>query len=241
MNRGFLSLLLAALLAACQAPAPDPQALIRQAVEAHGAAACDSLDIAFRFRGRDYRIERSGGQYRYTRSFADSSGALRDLLTNAGFERSVNGQPVSLPDSLARAYAQSVNSVAYFFLLPCPLLDPAVQARYIGEIRIRDTAYHQVEITFRTEGGGQDHQDRFIYWLRQDGGYLDYLAYEYQREEGGIRFRKARNARTVKGFRVQDYINYKADPAHVSLESCARAWEAGELQELSRIEQEELR
>jgi hypothetical protein len=239
MNRAFLPFLL--LWAACRAPAPDPQALLRQAVEAHGTAACDSLDLSFRFRGRDYRIERKGGQYRYTRSFADSTGELRDLLSNEGFERSLNGQRVDLPDSLARAYAQSVNSVAYFFLLPCPLLDPAAQARYLGETRIRDTAYHQVEIRFAQEGGGQDYQDRFIYWLRKEGGYLDYLAYEYHSEEGGIRFRKAIHPQTVKGFRVQEYINYKADPARTPLEATARAWEAGELKELSRIEQEALR
>lgn len=39
---------------------------------------------------------------------------------------------------------------------------------------------------------------------------MDFLAYEYNVNGGGVLFREAFNSRMIEGMRFQDYINYGA-------------------------------
>lgn len=67
---------------------------------------------------------------------------------------------------------------------------------------------------------------------------MDYFAYEYQRDEGGSRFRKAYNQREVGGILFADYINYEGPYPTDSLASFDKFYEQGKLEELSVIESE---
>ena len=232
-------------LPACQEPAhepPDADALIAQAIEAHGGAAYDSSLVSFRFRGRDYRATRQGGNFVYERAFEDDSlGEVVDVLTNEGFFREVEGEEVALPDTLAQAYRESVNSVIYFALLPYPLQDPSVQASYVGRESLGKGVYDLVEVTFKQADGGTDFQDVFRYWFHTETHTMDYLAYSYQTEGGGLRFREAYNPREVGGIRFQDYVNYQADYQTHTLADLSQLFAADQLEELSRIEIEAVR
>ncbi|MEL7534879.1 MAG: DUF6503 family protein, partial [Bacteroidota bacterium] len=133
-------------------------------------------------------------------------------------------------------YSNSVNSVLYFIRLPYGLNDPAVNKKYLGEESIKGKKYHKIEVTFEQEGGGKDYDDVFVYWLDQQSHYLDYLAYSYETDGGGLRFRKAFNARTIGGIRFQDYVNYKAElQAGREAASLGLLYEAAELDSLSSI------
>lgn len=227
---------MAVLLAgACRPAAPGAAELISRCIEAHGGAAYASLDVRFTFRERSYRMVRHEGLFRYERSWQDSSGTVRDILSNSGFRRELDGREVLLPDSLAAKYSASVNSVCYFALLPAPLADEAVQAAYAGEARIKGQRYHKLRVTFRQEGGGTDFQDEFYYWIHPETFTLDYLAYSYHTEEGGLRFREAIGAQQAGGIRLQDYTNYSADPAQWQVQDLDRAFEQGALKRLSEI------
>ncbi len=201
---------------------PDmAQTIIDKAIAAHGGALYDTSYVSFTFRDRYYTRNRKQGMYTYERIFInpeDSTQEVRDILNNDGFVREINGKQVSVPDTMAFKYSNSINSVIYFALLPYRLNDPAVIKRYLGQSTIKDVPYHKIEITFQQEGGGKDFEDVFIYWVHPENYTVDYLAYLYYTDEGGIRFREAFNPRTINGIRFQDYVNYKLSdeyPVHI--------------------------
>jgi len=248
MCRRWLALLGTGLLCACQ-PAgerqPDPPAgsratqILQQVLTTHGCDRIDPARIRFGFRGRTYLAERQAGRFRYERRFrSEQSDSIRDILTNGGFRRLIQGQETALSPKDSSAYANSVNSVIYFALLPCFLKDPAVQPAYLGQTRLKGEPYHKIRVAFRQEGGGKDYEDTFVYWFHRDRHTLDYLAYNYLTDGGGARFREAFNIREVGGIRFADYINYKPRTDRRDVAEFDRLFEQGELEALSRIELE---
>ena len=65
----------------------------------------------------------------------------------------------------------------------------------------------------------QTHQDVYYYWIHQESYLIDYLAYSFQNDGGGTRFRKAVNRRNIDGVIFQDYENYRPVEKFVPLES----------------------
>jgi hypothetical protein len=218
--RRFFALCAAALLlvtGACESPEPAPSAaaVIDSARTAHGAPVLDRAVVTFQFRGDAYRLRHDEGRLHYRRSYTDSLGrSVTDGFTNDTLYRLVEGDTVSLSASERDDIETTVNSVAYFALLPEPLGDPAVEPTYSGRDTIDGVPYHRIQVTFRQEGGGEDWEDIFVYWFRADTYAMDYLAYAYGlggNEEAGTRFREAYNVRRVNGVRVADYYNYTLD------------------------------
>ncbi len=205
------------LLGACQSPnsSPSAAAVIDSARAAHGASVLNRAVVTFDFRGDAYRTRQDGGVFHYRRAYTDSLGrAVTEGLTNDGPYRVVEGDTVSLTPSERASVETTVNSVAYFALLPAPLGDQAVQPSYSGRDTIDGVPYHRVRVTFRQEGGGADWEDVFVYWFRAGTYDMDYLAYAFGQgpnEEAGTRFREAYNVRRRGGVRVADYHNYTAD------------------------------
>ena len=164
---------------------------------------------------------------------------IADKLDNISFVRNVNGAPAELSAKQKSGYREGLNSVVYFAMLPYKLLDKAVNAVYKGDQKIKGKNYSMVEVTFDQEGGGKDYQDIFMYWIDTETHTMDFLAYSYHVNGGGVRFREAYNPRTVSGVVFQDYVNFKADLS-ISLDKLPALWEAGELKELSRIDTEDV-
>jgi hypothetical protein len=202
----------------------------------------DRLTATFVFRDRRYGIETEGGRFRYTRDFTDTLGrSIHDELTNAGLSRTTEGKLTALSVKDSLAYAESVNSVRYFFMLPYGLYDPAVNADLLPSTTIGGTPYDRVRVSFDEAGGGVDFDDIYHYFFNRETGELDYLAYSFSANDGGIRFRKAINKRRVKGVLLQDYINYGVNGRDRDLVDIDRRYENGELPELSRILSEQVR
>jgi hypothetical protein len=229
-------------------PPDDPavsraEALIRQAQRAHGTDTLRQSLVSFGFRGARFTARLDDGRFAYTREYADSTGAaVREVLTADTLYRTVDGRPVALSLRERRSAETAVNSVVYFALLPRALTDPAVQPRHLGPAVVAGEPYEEVEVTFRREGGGPDFEDRFVYWIHRERHTVDYLAYYYHTNEGGSRFRRAVNPRTVGGWRVQDYENYTADGLGPDdIERYDDALRDGGLRLLSQIELDEVR
>lgn len=213
-----LSALLCGGLLACAAPDADEsasaraEAIIDQAIAAHGSDALDHAVVEFDFRDAHFRIRRDGGRFHYQRTYTDSLGrSVREVLSNDSLYRAVDGERLSLTEDERSSVESAVNSVTYFALLPYYLQDAAVQPEYLGVDTVAGAPYDQVRVTFRQEGGGRDWQDVFVYWFDPSDHTMDYLAYAYgfgPDEEYGTRFREAYNARTVNGIRFADYRNY---------------------------------
>lgn len=219
----------------------EAEKVIDRAIEAHGGKQFEEAKISFTFREREYGIFKSPDFFEYTREFTDSAGRVKDVLNNAGFTRTVDRIPVELEDKWIRAYSNSVNSVAYFAFLPYGLNDPAVYKEYLGETEISDQKYHVIKVTFSENGGGEDFEDEFLYWINQDSYLIDYLAYSYLTEGGGVRFRKTSNRHEIEGLVLQDYENYKPVNKETSLEELEELFLQGELELLSEIVLEDLR
>ena len=241
-------LVLAALvaLAACERPAPqgDPEALalIDRARTHHGSAALDRAEVTFSFRGTPFVLRRDGGRFRYVRTTTDSLGrTVEEVVDNDGAHRFVDGAPVPLDAAEARRVDTAVNSVAYFALLPAQLSDPAVRARLLTPDRVGGEDYDRVEVTFAQDGGGADHGDRYVYWLRRSDGQIGHYAYTYDVAPGdtaraatGTRFRVPVRARRVGGVLFQDWRNLSADSLG-RLRQFGDAYDGGRLFEVSTV------
>jgi hypothetical protein len=225
------------LLSSCQKDGEKAQRIVNETLRTHGVKLLETDTVNFTFRDHRYLHHRKNGRFHYERWPIDSAEAYRDVLTNEGFTRYRDGRKVELPAKDSSAYAQSLNSVIYFAFLPYRLNDPPVKKSYRGTDSIEGTLYHRVRITFRQKGGGEDHEDIFLYWFRKKDGRMDFLAYRYFREGGGVRFREAYDRRELEGMIVQNYRNYKA-PKDVELKDLDEMWQKGELERVSLIRTE---
>jgi len=213
------------------------QDIVDKSIEVSGGEKYLNAEISFDFRDKRYRSIREGGKFQYERQFQDSIGIIKDVLNNAGFERYINNELANIPDSMSVKYTSSVNSVHYFALLPFGLNDAAVNKSNLGEITIKDKVYHKIKVWFNQEGGGEDFEDIFIYWIDTSTFKADFIAYSYIEDDGiGIRFREAYNERFINGLRFVDYNNYKSEDTTMNLLGLGKAFEAGNLKLLSKIE-----
>ncbi len=237
----FPLLFVSLLIVSCQKE-DKAQTIVEKAIAYHGGAAYDTVDLEFDFRDMHYIVQKTGSDFHYERLQTDSTEAeIRDILTNAEAYRTIDGQKVSVPDSMMDKYKYSVNSVAYFLLLPAPLRDAAVQKEYVGEVTIKGKAYDKIKVFFTQEGGGKDHDDVFVYYFDKEDGSMDYLSYLYHVNETGMRFREAYNPQRVGGILVQDYINFAPTDSTLAvtdenLLSLDKLYGEGKLTEFSRIE-----
>ncbi|AFL84645.1 hypothetical protein Belba_2077 [Belliella baltica DSM 15883] len=234
MKYALIYLLGAFLLFSCD-PKSEAEKIIDQSIAAHGGTKFESSRISFDFRDRSYQIFKSPSAYEYIRSFSDSTGQVKDVLNNSGFTRFVNEEKVELEEKREKAFTNSVNSVAYFAYLPYGLNDPAVFKNLVGETEMDGNKYHVIKVTFSEEGGGEDFDDEFLYWINQETFLVDYLAYSYHTDGGGVRFRKAIKKHEIGGLILQDYENYKPADETVPVEEMEALYKAGELELLSEI------
>ncbi len=213
--------------------------LVNKAIKAHGGMLYDSAYYQFVFRDKLYTFNNENGTI-YTVKAKDSLGnQIEDKLENGNFTRKVNDEPIELSDKDISKYSNALNSVIYFATLPHKLNDKAVQKHYVGETVIKGEDYDVIEVSFFKEGGGKDHDDIFMYWINKKSHYINYLAYSYSVDDGGVRFRNAYNPRTIDGIRFQDYINWEA-PVGTPLQQLPTLFEKGKLKELSKIDTEDI-
>lgn len=236
----FYLLLVFALYSGCSTPVEDAQSIVQKSILAHGGSLYEKIKVEFDFRGRHFVVERNSGDFNYQRIFDDSLGTYHDILTNDGFKRLLNNQEVSLIDKWKNRYSSSVNSVVYFALLPFGLNDDAVNKNLLGEEEIKGKRYYKIEVTFSQEGGGEDFDDVFVYWISKDNYHMDYLGYYYHTNGGGIRFREGVNSRVKGGIIFSDYINYKGPAGLNDVAGLAELFKTNKLEKLSEINLENL-
>ncbi|WP_235297392.1 DUF6503 family protein [Portibacter marinus] len=250
MTRIVLISLLISLLYACdhatnkepvsEVPQTREDSLLNATIEAHGGEAYEQSAYTFTFRDRKYSFVNEGPSYRYEAKYEKNDTFFEDYMDNEKFSRKVNGEAAALTEKKETSGREGLNSVIYFATLPHKLKDPAVNKFYEGEVIIKDQAYHVIRVTFDEEGGGLDHEDNYYYWINKGSNFIDYLAYNYQVNGGGVRFREGYNKRKLGGIVFQDYVNYKA-PLGTPLAELPSLFEAGKLEKLSEINTEDVK
>lgn len=234
--RNFLILLCTLAVVGCTQN--DPQAIVDKAIAAAGGDHYLHSTIQFDFRGRHYVAKREGGKFSYERIFKsdkDSTQTLHDFVINDGFRREINGAIAEVADSMKVKYSASTNSVIYFALLPYGLNDASVKKKLLCTTELEGKSYYKIEVTFGKQGGGEDYEDVFNYWIDTEDYSIGYLSYSFS-EEGkiGYRFRKAINPRRVAGILFLDYINFKPKGTE-ALQQLEDLFKRGELEELSKV------
>ncbi|MGJ8760464.1 MAG: DUF6503 family protein [Polaribacter sp.] len=240
----YLSILFLAFLISCK-PSENKltaQQIIDKAIISSGSDKVANSEINFEFRDKKYIANRKpNGSFKLTRKQKDDKvGFISDVLSNDKFERIVNGIPYQVNDSIANILANSVNSVHYFSVLPFGLNDKAVIKKLLPSTSIKDEEYYKVQVTFSEDGGGEDFDDVFIYWIGKQDFLVDYLAYSYHTNGGGKRFRAINKEVLKNGIRFVNYDNYKPLNDGISLIDIDKAFEKNELKKLSEINLENI-
>jgi len=235
MKRSFLILLLVVLWSCTDKKSEiNAQQIVDKAIAVAGGELYNSSDISFTFRDRKYEVELRSKKRILKRILITDTSRVVDIKEGNKFQRFVNDTLVDLHDSLATNYGNSVNSVHYFAALPYGLNDLAVNKELLGEVTIKGRDYYKLKITFSEEGGGDDFDDIYLYWINKATWKPDYLAYEFHVDGGGMRFREAYNERYVNGLRFVDYKNYKPKEKG-SIITIDSLYSANELELLSDI------
>jgi len=236
-------LILIIVLSACKTETKSltAQEIIDKSILASGTQQVENSEISFEFRNNKYKAVRSNGVYKLHRIYTKDSIVINDVLTNDGYTRKENDILVSVPDSMKVRYSNSINSVHYFSVLPYGLNDKAVKKRLLKSSNVKGVDYYKIEITFSENGGGEDFEDVFIYWVRKDNFLIDYLAYAYQTNGGGKRFRELKEQCVKNGIRFVDYINYKPIEKNTKLVDLDKAYENDKLEKVSEIVLEDIR
>lgn len=212
------------------------QEIIDKSILASGTDKITNSEVSFIFRNKEYKAIREKGNFELSRSF-DS---ITDVLNNKGFTRFINKKKVQLEDTIASKYLNSVNSVHYFSVLPFGLNDKAVHKKLLPSATVKDRAYYKIEITFSEDGGGEDFEDVFIYWVAKNDFLIDYLAYSYHTNGGGKRFRVLKEQCTIQGIRFVDYHNYKPKNKNIELTNLDKTFENNQLEKVSEIVLEDI-
>jgi hypothetical protein len=210
--------------------------IINETIAVHGGKFWKQAEIKFTFRDKQYTIKNDAERFEYSELTTDSLGdSIKSVLNNNGFKIYRNNNLTEVDEGKKLADFERLNSVVYFASIPFNLNDKAVIKKYLGESRLKKESYHKIEINFRKEGGGNDFDDTFLYWINTETKKIDYFAYKYLRNGGGSRFRKLVNARLVSGIFVADNKNYKAKEKIDQLEDYEKLLIKNELIDVSDI------
>lgn len=213
--------------------------IVNRSIEVSGGHLYEMSTISFKFRDKEYVSKNKGSILE--RAFNSDSLNYVDVKTNADFQRFINDTPLTVSDSLAQLYMNSINSVHYFAQLPYHLNDKSVNRELIGTKQIKNKDYYVVKVTFDQKNGGADYEDTYYYWFNKETSKPDYLAYDFHTDGGGVRFRKAYNERYVNGIRFVDYENYQPINNAEPIAKMADLYIKNQLKLLSKIELKEVK
>jgi len=219
----------------------DVQTIVDKAIEVSGKDNFKNTEISFKFRDKTYISRGHCDHFVFKRITQKSNSIIKDFYEpGKGLKRYVQDSLIQIADTTATKYAESINSVFYFVQVPYRLNDEAVNKKYIGLDTINGKAYHNVAVNFDQEGGGTDYEDEYLYWFDEKSYKLDYLAYSFKINGGGMRFREAYNERIIDDIRFVDYKNYKPKSKNIKLKDISNAFNEGKLELLSKIENEKI-
>ena len=229
------SLLLIVLFFVACSPTYTAQELVDKSIEYSGLNNLKKSTVTFDFRDKSYEAVRNNGSFVLNRTFVKDSANYKDVLSNNGFQRFINNTEIELSEKDKNRFSNSVNSVHYFSVLPLGLNDKAVHKKVLQSVMIKGLHYYKIQVTFSEDGGGEDFDDVFIYWIRKDTFQLDYLAYKYKTNKGGVRFRELKEQCVKNGVRFVDYVNYKPVNLDIDFFSIDKLYEEGKLKKVSEI------
>lgn len=219
----------------------NAQIVVDKAIEVSGKESFKNTKISFRFREKTYISKGHCNHFIFERITKKSDSIIKDFYEpGKSLKRYVQDSLIQIADTTATKYIESINSVFYFVQLPYRLNDEAVNKKYLGLDTINGKTYHNIAVNFDKKDGGTDYEDEYLYWFDENTFKLDYLAYSFKINGGGMRFREAYNERIIEDIRFVDYKNYKPKTETLELKNISKAFKNNELELLSKIENENI-
>ncbi len=229
------------------------QELVARSIEYHGGelykstrttlelcskSGCSALDVF-----RDY------GLYEYCATAKVKAGAMvkaREQRVCASNDRATQwldgavvttGAPPGSSVALARdtSLRDWVMARVYFAFLPSRLDDPSVALEDLGSEDWEGRALRKVKVTFEA-GTSTDAADEFLYWFDPGTARLEQFAYSYERNDGGIRFRKLFNYRRKGGILFFDQENYGVNGPGLSVDLVSPEFFRDSMHHVSTVE-----
>ncbi len=127
----------------------------------------------------------------------------------------------------------------YFCFLPFRLNDPSVLKQDLGLVDWDGRSLHKVKVTFEA-GSSTDAGDQYMYWFDPETARLEYLAYSYDDNGGGLRFRRAVRHRRIGGLLFFDQENFGADGPGLSVDMIDAAFVRDSMRHVSTVRLEEI-
>ena len=149
--------------------------IVDLAIKAAGGDVIANSKIEFKFRKHYYEATRKDGNVTMKKCFDKDCSGQRDVLINSDFSRFGPSREdpnkvveIEIAEDKKARMSGGVNSVHYFSILPYNLKDGAVKKELVGTVELKGEPYYTVKVTFEKEGGGEDHDDEYLYWFHKD-------------------------------------------------------------------------
>lgn len=143
------------------------------------------------------------------------------------------------PDDL-QPYLDWAMARIYFCFLPYRLNDPGVYKQDLGLTTWEGRHLHRIKVTFEP-GSSTDASDEYMYWFDPETARLEYFAYTYDDNGGGLRFRRAINHRRLGGILFFDQENLGTEGADLSVDAIDAAYVRDQLRYVSTVRFENIK
>ncbi|MEM7585700.1 MAG: DUF6503 family protein [Acidobacteriota bacterium] len=190
---------------------------------------CFQVDAAMDGDRFDYRVRRETEETR-----------LEVRSTNETLEVWRDGVQVEIEAARAQGYRDWAMARVYFCFLPFRLNDPSVLKQDLGLVEWQGRKLHKVKVTFDA-GSSTDASDEYVYWFDPESARLEYFAYSYDDNGGGLRFRRAVNHRRVGGILFFDQENLGSEDAELSVDALDAEVVHDRLRQISTVRLENIR
>ncbi len=243
-----LSVPLSALVVLASAPVTEPVPTSRldvvdRAIEHHGGEVYGhsetELDLCSKS-GCFHVVARIDGD-RWAYAVSGKSGDSRLLVRSTDQELTVrrDGRPEPVTADKEQSFRDWAMARVYFCFLPFRLNDLSVMKQDLGPVDWDGRRLHKVKVTFQT-GTSTDAGDQYMYWFDPETARLEYFAYSYDDNGGGLRFRRAVRHRRIGGLLFFDQENLGADGPGLSVDAIDAAYVRDSMRHVSTVRLEKI-
>ncbi len=240
----WLLILLPAAVSADGAAVQRRLAIVDRAIEHHGGEIYrhseTELDLCSKSGCFRLVTRVDGDRWVYTVSGRSGGSQLRVHSAHDALVVSRNGVEESVEAGKGQRYRDWAMARVYFCFLPFRLNDPSVYKQDLGVVDWNGRRLHKVKVTFEA-GTSTDAGDGYMYWFDPETARLEYFAYSFETDGGGLRFRRAVRHRRIGGVLFFDQENLGVDGPGLSVDAIDAAYVRDSLRQISTVRLEGIR
>ncbi len=200
---------------------PHRLAIVEKAIEHHGGDLYrhseTELDVCSKSGCFHLTARVDGDRWAYTVAGKSGDSRRRVISAHDGLQVWKNGEIEAVEAGEEQRYRDWAMARVYFCFLPFRLGDESVYQRDLGLVDWDGRRLHKVKVTFEP-GTSSAAGDEYLYWFDPESARLEYFAYSYDDNGGGLRFRRAVRHRRIGGLLFFDQENHGADGLGLSVD-----------------------